>query len=989
MSFDISFDYRFDTAGFFDNPDAVAALEAAAAIWEGVIGDEFEAVPAGVAFWVSNPVDGTAEQVVLDAEIDDLLIFVGASAAPFGIAHEAEALLPEGYACSCALCCGNPAVTAEAGALARAGYSGYGAAGDALNARISTNFRGQGAASDFEPYAGVMGFNTSYSWNYDLAGPSAGTYDFLTVALHEIGHVLGIGTAGAFGDWISGGSFTGPNATAANGGQALPVHGDSAHVAAGHNDNSVVMDPSISSNQRVSLSEIDKALLADIGYEIDGYTTQGTPFAITTEGDDGPVFGTIVADAIAGLGGDDQIQGNAGNDTIEGGGGADTLFGQAGDDRLIGGAGGDIILGGDGADLIDGGGGSDTLYGDAGVDRFVFAPGDGTATISDFDIAAETLLISPDFGLADAAAVLATASKPFANVTRLQLDQTTSIDIFHASQSGTPLTAANIAIEAVDAANAAPTAAPDTATVASGQSVVIDVLANDSDPDADALAISALGTPSGGTVEIVEGRLVYTADAGFSGLDQFDYAIADGRGGASGSFVSVTVTAADAVVEGTDGADSLTTGDGADTIFGRRGDDTLTGGGGADAIDGGGDHDRINGGTGADTLTGGAGRDTLLGQDGDDVLIGDGGDPATGQNDVLNGGAGDDLLSGNGGADTLHGELGNDTIHGGAGVDVLNGNEGDDSLLGGDDRDTLSGHAGDDLLSGDGGNDVLNGGDGHDTVSGGTGNDRIDGGAGDDDLSGGEGADILLAGDGADTMDGGAGNDTLRGDLGDDSILGGDGGDRIYGQDGADTVGGGAGNDMIFGNAGDDLLAGDDGDDILKGDAGADTIAGGGGDDRAVGGSGDDSIDGGAGDDLIDGSADDDRLAGGDGEDTLFGGTGNDAIAGGAGVDVLRGQGGDDTIEGGTGNDRMGGDAGADVFVFADGDGTDLIFDFTPGTDSIRITGIAGEVGDLVAGSDSGGRLTIAYSDDPADVIRFGGLGFDDFADVAAEIAFF
>ena len=39
MPFNITLDYRFDSNGFFENPEARAAMEAAAAAWEAVILD--------------------------------------------------------------------------------------------------------------------------------------------------------------------------------------------------------------------------------------------------------------------------------------------------------------------------------------------------------------------------------------------------------------------------------------------------------------------------------------------------------------------------------------------------------------------------------------------------------------------------------------------------------------------------------------------------------------------------------------------------------------------------------------------------------------------------------------------------------------------------------------------------------------------------------------------------------------------------------------
>lgn len=976
MSFNISFDYRFDTAGFFDNSEARAALEAAADIWESVIGDEFENIPAGVSFFVSDPVDGSSEQVTLAEEIDDLLIFVGASSAPFGIGANEPAALPENLSCGCSLCHGLEADETEAaGALARAGYSGFGGSGDLLNARITSNFRGQGAPTDFEPYAGVASFNTSYTWHYGIEDlPSSGEFDFLTVAVHEIGHVLGIGTAPAYDRYIDG-AFYGPNAMALNGGQGVPTTSDGAHVQAGFNGNTVVMDPSISSGQRIALSEFDKAILADIGYEVPGYTKQGSTFAITGEGNDSPVFGTIVADLIDGFAGNDQIQGNDGNDTLIGSEGDDTLFGQDGADSLIGGDDTDQLLGGSGNDTLNGGGGFDTLYGDGGVDVFVYETGAGTDTIVDFEFGTETLEISAAFGFSSPEEVLALASKPFSNVTRLQLDETTAIDLMHSSQSGTPLTVSNIVLEQTP--NTAPTANPDTATTVQGQAVTIDVLANDTDPDQDPLTISAFGQPGNGSLEVVNNQFVFTPDPSFTGQIQWDYGISDGRGGGSGSFVTLTVTPPPAEDWlGDETANIRYAGATDDTLRGGLGNDTLGGGSGADLLGGGGDDDLLFGEAGSDVVQGGAGFDVLFGNAGADRLIGDYGVATEGQGDTLNGGSGDDTLEGEGGADRLLGGSGNDSILGAQGFDTAFAGAGNDTVDGGTEGDALYGEGGDDSLIGGGGIDLLAGGADNDTLEGGSGDDFLDGGLGGDTLDGGADMDILLGGAGADRLEGGGGNDTLLAGTENDTLLGGSGNDRIFGEGDNDSLDGGSGNDLVFGNTGNDTATGGAGDDFVMGEDGHDSLLGGSGADVVVGGSGADTLEGEAGDDLLDGGANGDLMSGGGDSDTLFGADGNDTLSGGAAVDVLRGGSGDDRLVGDAGDDRMGGDAGADTFAFAAGDGQDLLFDVTLGTDFIEFTGgVAANFAALTIVDDGAGRATVAYNTgNPGDVITLIGV---------------
>jgi predicted extracellular nuclease len=83
------------------------------------------------------------------------------------------------------------------------------------------------------------------------------------------------------------------------------------------------------------------------------------------------------------------------------------------------------------------------------------------------------------------------------------------------------------------------------------------------------------------------------------------------------------------------------------------------------------------------TITGTAGDDVLRGTDGADVVMGLGGnDTITGGNadDVVCGGAGDDRLTGDNGVDVLLGGFGDDRLDGGNGDDTLVGGPGTDTL---------------------------------------------------------------------------------------------------------------------------------------------------------------------------------------------------------------------------------------------------------------------------------------------------------------------
>ncbi len=91
--------------------------------------------------------------------------------------------------------------------------------------------------------------------------------------------------------------------------------------------------------------------------------------------------------------------------------------------------------------------------------------------------------------------------------------------------------------------NLPPIAVNDTASANAGLSININVLANDSDPEGDALSVVNVGQPANGTAVISGGQVTYTANAGFSGADTFSYSIEDTAGNQATAQVSVDVTA--------------------------------------------------------------------------------------------------------------------------------------------------------------------------------------------------------------------------------------------------------------------------------------------------------------------------------------------------------------------------------------------------------------------------------------------------------------
>lgn len=89
-------------------------------------------------------------------------------------------------------------------------------------------------------------------------------------------------------------------------------------------------------------------------------------------------------------------------------------------------------------------------------------------------------------------------------------------------------------------ANRTPLAVNDAGAVKRRKSVSVPVLGNDSDPDGDALRITAVGSAGKGSVSFTATSLTYKAGGG-SGTDSFSYTISDGRGGTATAVVSVSV----------------------------------------------------------------------------------------------------------------------------------------------------------------------------------------------------------------------------------------------------------------------------------------------------------------------------------------------------------------------------------------------------------------------------------------------------------------
>ncbi|MCT4555883.1 MAG: Ig-like domain-containing protein [Pelagimonas sp.] len=394
-----------------------------------------------------------------------------------------------------------------------------------------------------------------------------------------------------------------------------------------------------------------------------------------------------------------------------------------------------------------------------------------------------------------------------------------------------------------DGENTPPVAVDDTATTEEGTPVTIDDPSdNDTDADGDPLTVTGVGTPTNGTATLnPDGTVTYTPDDGFTGEDTIPYTVDDGNGGTDTGEIIVTVTpdtgpgridtdifpvspdlqALDPFngldqdpdpsddldsVDGTGGADSISTGDDADTINAGGGDDTVNPGIDNDLVDLGGGNDSLFDLQGADTITGGQGDDTIIAgtdtfsnYEGDDPTfptLGFDSDPNTDDGrDSVQGNLGNDSIMTGDDDDTIDGGGDNDTLDGGIDDDLIMGGQGDDSLIGGHGADTLDGGQGNDVLDGSISAPLTQ----TDDVDVNTENDRdsLNGALGDDTIRGGDDDDTLVGGSGNDLLDGGIDEDSLLGGGDDDTLIGGQGADTLDGGDGDDSISGGADRDVI------------------------------------------------------------------------------------------------------------------------------------------------------------------------------------------------
>jgi hypothetical protein len=263
---DLFFDYSTDTNNFFADPARRALLDQAAARFEGFT-DQLAAITpnpgAGDTYTATfnNPSTGaTDSRPNLAVPQNQVYIFVGARDLPGTVAGQG-------------------------------GFGGFnGLTGSAAFVDAVQN-RGQGTttgstAADFGRYGGSIAFDTAgttFHFGPTAAGLDPGETDFVTVATHELAHLLGFGTAPSWNNRVQSATatFTGPASITQYqrtnpGATAVPLAGtaDLGHWQnglqsfVGPTQQEVVMDPTLLNGTRLEFTDLDYAGLADVGWQI-------------------------------------------------------------------------------------------------------------------------------------------------------------------------------------------------------------------------------------------------------------------------------------------------------------------------------------------------------------------------------------------------------------------------------------------------------------------------------------------------------------------------------------------------------------------------------------------------------------------------------------------------------------------------------------------------------------------------------------------------
>ena len=257
----VDFDYTTDTSDFFaSGGTARASLEAAGNFFEQYLFVDLNAIADdGVSTWNLNythPATGnSASAFEMTVPADTITIFVGARDLGGSTLGQAG---PGGWN----------------GTATQAFFDNLWARGEGTANQAAVD---GASATETAPWGGSLAIDSDSTWNLDhTASPSTGENDLYSVILHEIGHVLGVGTADSWDNLINGSDeFTGAVSVAEYGGN-VPLQSTHGHWAAGttstvfltSTSQEAAMDPNITVGTRKVFTDLDMAGLDDIGWDV-------------------------------------------------------------------------------------------------------------------------------------------------------------------------------------------------------------------------------------------------------------------------------------------------------------------------------------------------------------------------------------------------------------------------------------------------------------------------------------------------------------------------------------------------------------------------------------------------------------------------------------------------------------------------------------------------------------------------------------------------
>ena len=255
LAFDIQLDYTYDSSDFFAEQSRRDVLEAATAALESRILDDLTAVvPTAADTWTvdfNDPSTGAPVSISnLSVPEDTVIVYVGARQLGIG-----------------------------AGNGGTAGFRSFGtpAFNENLHSRGEPGVDSMGSTdTDFAPLVGTLSVDSGTAWNFSLDPPEQTQNDLLSVAIHELAHVLGFGTSDSFSNMRnSSGQLVGSAVVDVHGGP-VSLNAGLQHFASGTTSvapgtttsHEALMDPEITTGTRKVITELDWAALEDIGWEI-------------------------------------------------------------------------------------------------------------------------------------------------------------------------------------------------------------------------------------------------------------------------------------------------------------------------------------------------------------------------------------------------------------------------------------------------------------------------------------------------------------------------------------------------------------------------------------------------------------------------------------------------------------------------------------------------------------------------------------------------